>query len=88
MNEPFFTDSRYNFPGETQDRVQQRTSNRRLADLSDEIGLSVLIIGAPGARVVMAPGPKATAMEAVIGAVYLDAGQEAAFEVLRRIGLL
>lgn len=67
---------------------QSRLSNSALAALGTSLGLGSTIIAAPG--LFGPPGEKmmATAMEAVLGAVYLDGGDDAVTRVMVQIELI
>lgn len=61
-------------------------SNNTLAGKCKASGLADCILPAPGVRV-LPVSTKATAVEAVIGAVFLDGGYEAASSVMAALGI-
>jgi dsRNA-specific ribonuclease len=73
--------------GDTTDALKSHASNDVLAGKCDENGLTPCVLPAPGVRA-LANNTKATAVEAVIGAVFLDGGYEASSRVMRALGLI
>jgi ribonuclease III len=65
---------------------QRLLVNANLARVAMEIGLDLHIIGAPGLARISA-GMMATALEAIVGAAYLDGGDDAVNAVMRGLSL-
>jgi dsRNA-specific ribonuclease len=76
-----------NRPGGTNELLKAKAANSILGRKCETSGLADLILPAPGVRVV-ADSTKATALEAVIGAVLLDGGMNAVQEVVENLGVL
>ncbi|KAF6835301.1 RNase [Colletotrichum plurivorum] len=72
--------------GDTNDRIQAYASNERLSRLCDSLGLTACINGNPSQQGIRSARVKAALVEAVIAAVFQDAGLEAAEEVIDNIG--
>ncbi|KAJ4360667.1 uncharacterized protein N0V89_001233 [Didymosphaeria variabile] len=66
---------------------QDTLSNGSLASLGNLLGLAVTIIAAPGHEGMPGTVMMATAMEAILGAVYEDGGDAAVRHVMAHIGL-
>ncbi|KAF6800967.1 RNase [Colletotrichum sojae] len=73
---------------DTNDRIQAYASNEHLARLCDSLGLTACINGNPSQQGMRSMRVKAASVEAVIAAVFQDAGLEAAEEVIDNIGLM
>ncbi|KAF6823581.1 RNase [Colletotrichum musicola] len=74
--------------GDTNGRIQAYASNERLARLCDSLGLTVCINGNPSQQGMRSARVKAATIEAVIAAVFQDAGLEAAEEVIDNIDVI
>ena len=72
--------------GSTQRRISTVTNNKSLAQVGRDIHIEQYISPAAG-TIAISDGTIADTMEAIIGAVYLDGGLEAAKEVIERLGL-
>jgi hypothetical protein len=66
---------------------QQLASNANQAKICEDHGLDQCIVPNPGNERVT-ESMMATALEAIIGAVHQDGGEEAVSRVLRRLGLV
>jgi dsRNA-specific ribonuclease len=73
--------------GDTNEMWKKTASKNTLAGKCRSSGLAGCILRAPGDQVLPA-STKATAAEAVIGAVFLDGGYEAASRVMATLGLV
>lgn len=72
--------------GDTNATWKNTASNNNLAGKCKNSGLAVCIVPAPGTRSLQV-STRATAIEAVIGAVFLDSGYEAASRVMATLGV-
>ncbi|KAI6570365.1 hypothetical protein MCOR09_004805 [Pyricularia oryzae] len=71
--------------GEASDRLKKIVSNKNLASIFDTAQLGPHVIGNPSQWGAISAKTKVTVVEALLGAVYVDAGIEAAFAVMRHL---
>ncbi|TDZ15126.1 Ribonuclease 3 [Colletotrichum orbiculare MAFF 240422] len=69
-------------------RIEALLSNSTLAAICDTVGLTGHIVGNPSQGGAVSSRLKATTVEAVIGAVFMDAGFEAARASMERMGII
>lgn len=73
--------------GASQQRMDPLISNAALGVVGDENQLSAFVIRDPTCANEWGPNRSATTVEAIIGAVYKDAGLDAARDAIQRIGV-
>lgn len=73
--------------GASQQRIERLNSNATLGAIGDENQLSAFVIRDSKNADALAPYTSATTVEAIIGAVYRDAGLNAARKAIQRIGV-
>ncbi|KAJ0160341.1 hypothetical protein CTA2_8131 [Colletotrichum tanaceti] len=73
--------------GEIDDRIKYCVSNDRLAQIFDEVGLASCICQNPSQGIHVGSRTKSATVEAIIGAVAMDGGLQAAREVAQNLGV-
>ncbi|KAI1202202.1 ribonuclease III domain-containing protein [Nemania serpens] len=74
--------------GVTSEILQRVVNNPRLINICDEVGLTACINGNPAQRGNVSPQTCADTIEAIIGAVYLDAGIDKAKSVMHLLRII
>ncbi|WQF82349.1 Putative ribonuclease III domain-containing protein [Colletotrichum destructivum] len=72
---------------EIDDRIKYCVNNERLARIFDEVGLVSCINQNPSQGIHLGPRTKSATIEAIIGAVAMDGGLQAAREVAQHLGV-